>query len=32
VATNPERPAIQEQFEQMLPTVKFGPVPSPGTS
>jgi hypothetical protein len=31
-ANNPERPKIQAQFEQMLPTVRFGPVPSPGTS
>jgi len=31
-ATNPELPTIQAQFEQMLPTVRFGPVPSPGTS
>jgi len=31
-ANNPELPKIQAQFEQMLPTVRFGPVPSPGTS
>jgi len=31
-ANNPELPKIQSQFEQMLPTVRFGLVPSPGAS
>jgi hypothetical protein len=31
-STSPQLPEIQSQFEQMLPTVRFGPTPSPGTS
>ena len=31
-ADNPELPKIQSQFEQMLPTIRFGLLPSPGTS
>ena len=30
--SNPDFPTLRRQFEQMLPTVRFGPVPSPGTS
>ena len=32
VATNPELPRIRSQFEQMLPTVRFGPAAASATS
>ena len=31
-STSPQLPEIQSQFEQMLPTVRFGTAPSPTTS
>lgn len=31
-STNPERASIQQQFEQMLPSVRFGSAPSPTSS